>query len=148
VMGSLPKVNSCKPRDLPPPQKGPPNPPPPPPNPPRPPRPPPPPPPPPPSCALVRLAIAHRRMVPRKIFLQSFMCLASLVAIDSPHPRSVCHRVKNDVDPHRIRLFFGKRVKELLVESFALPAVAQIRVSAFDDHHAPLVVEDRPVVRF
>src|SRR5207237_10251204 len=59
---------------------------------------------------------------------------------------SVRQKVKNDVDSQRIGSLLGKLVKEVIVLSFALPAVAVVAVMDCNDHDPALVIQDRPDV--
>src|SRR5205823_13576934 len=56
------------------------------------------------------------------------------------------HRVRHNVDSHRIRPLLGKSLEVLDAFSFPLPAVAEIGVVANNRHQATLVVEQAAVV--
>src|SRR5688500_1443380 len=74
-----------------------------------------------------------KRLLPFLI-LPSALCLL---------PWLVRHRVEDDVDPHRVGLLLGELLEVPFVFALALPAIAEVRVVADNDHHPVLVVVDR-----
>src|SRR5687767_15451041 len=48
------------------------------------------------------------------------------------------HRIRHDINPHRIRLVLRELVEIPLALAFTFPAVAEVGVMADDDHHAVL----------
>src|SRR2546430_14798488 len=54
---------------------------------------------------------------------------------------SVSHRIKHDVDAHRVGLLLGKFVEIIFAFAFPFPAIAQVSVVAKDHHQSIFVVE-------
>src|SRR4051794_37464534 len=84
---------------------------------------------------------ARRRRSPTHPITRTSFCLPP-----TAYSRSMRHRVKHDVDPHRIPLLLRQLPEVPLVLALALPTVAVVGVVADHHHHPPLVVEDRAII--
>src|SRR5882724_2525908 len=60
---------------------------------------------------------------------------------------SMCHAIKNDIDPQRISFFLGELAEEIFALTLPLPAIAIIGIVTNHDHHPLFVIEDRAVIR-
>lgn len=61
---------------------------------------------------------------------------------------SMGHGVENNIDPHRVGFFLRELAKVSFIFPFPLPAIAQVRVVADDDHQPSLIIEDPAVMDF
>src|SRR5688572_4181630 len=95
----------------------------------------------PPTSAPARRASPH---APRPVPPAPRPCLRPReLCFGSP---SMSHRVEDHVDPQRIRDFFGEHFEEILILTFALPAIAIVGIVRGKHHQPPLVVRDHAMM--